>query len=193
MQCYLVLGLIALNVRTRAAAPPAKFGDQVDPDVRHRRQAHDRDADRHGGVERAAGDRAHRIGAGEHGEADRQSVGGIAARAFRRGHVQHDVAERERVEEFRDERARHVGHHRLHRGIALHEQHDGGGRRGAEDLRDPVGHDVGGRAAAADEHRERDRRIVVRARDVAAGEDHHHQRGADRERRQIARRRARSP
>jgi hypothetical protein len=58
---------------------------------------------------------------------------------------------------------------------------DPGGDEGGGDLGDPVGDDVLRVALAADPDGERHGGVEVAAGDVAAGEDHDHERGADRQ------------
>src|SRR5688500_14349949 len=71
----LSVGRINGEERERRCGTTEKVGDQIDPDVRQRREPHDGDADGDGRIERAARHRSHRIRTGKDGEANRQSVG----------------------------------------------------------------------------------------------------------------------
>ena len=129
---------------------------------------------------------ADRERAGHDRHADGQSVEGIAGGALGGGGIHHHVSQREGEQKLRHESRRDILD--LHRRAALADQedrhqrgHDAGGHLGH-----PVGNDVLGFTAAADEHGQGDGGIVVRAGDVAAGEDHDHQRRADGQRRNDA-------
>jgi hypothetical protein len=104
------------------------------------------------------------------------------------GHVEHDVRESESDQDLRDERDRETlsmyGECRIG-GRPDHPPSDPRGGRATGNLRHEVGRDVASRQATAEENGNRDRRVVMSAGNVAAGE---HQRGedhTDRQRREV--------
>lgn len=116
-------------------------------------------------------------GAGCHGEADRQSIERVVGVILARGDIQHDVAERERDEQFCDESRGqgmpgHVHRTRLRRGDSGDERRR---QQAADNLCDPVSDGLADLDPAADQHRQRHRRVVVSAGDVPADVDHRHQ------------------
>ena len=86
---------------------------------------------------------------------DGEGVKGIDRRALSCGNVQHDVGERKRADEFRDERVANIRvAGRKHR-RTFEQQRDFGGGGGGEDLRDEIERNIAGGAASAqpdDEH-----------------------------------------
>jgi len=108
----------------------------------------------------------------------------VALRAARGRDVQNHEGERERDQELGEQRGAGVRADRGRLRVALQEP-DGETREQAGDhLDDGIAEQLGAAGLAAHVHGERDRGVVVRARDVASGIDHHHERGADHERRE---------
>jgi hypothetical protein len=160
-------------------------GGEVDPNVRGVNEFHRYQAEGDGGVEGAAGDATDGEGASHHRHADGQSVEGIAGVAFGGGGVEDDVGEGEGEEEFGDQRGGDVFH--FHRFAGADQEHGGGGcEEPGGDLRNHVRSDVFGLAFAAGPDGEGDGGVVVRGGNVAAGENHDHESGADGERRDDA-------
>ena len=156
--------------------------DNVDPNLGEVYQLHHAGAHGHGRVERAAGDGADRECADHHGHADGQPVEGVVRRAFGRGDVEHNESERKSEDKLRDERCRNIRN--LHRSAALAAKEDGdkGGNHTGRELRDPIWDHIFCRAFASQENGERDGRIEMSPGDVSGGEDHDHERCADRQR-----------
>src|SRR5215472_1230370 len=80
----------------------SEVGQQVDPDVRPGKQAHDRSAERDSGIEGAAADAPDRRGASENREADRQAVEGVPRVILAGCDVQYHGGEREGENELSD-------------------------------------------------------------------------------------------
>ena len=74
--------------------------DEVEPQFCPRQHSHDHGANGDGRIERAAGDMSDRERTGEDGEPDGKSEVGVPSSGLGRGHVEHDVGEREGEEKF---------------------------------------------------------------------------------------------
>lgn len=163
-----------------------EFRDDVNPNVREIDQLHQREAERDGGIKRAARDCSDGERADHHRHADGQAVERIAGSVFGGGRIQDNKSERESEEKLGHENQRDVLD--FHRHAALAHEKEGDERRGdaGEELRHPVGNHVLRIATPSNKNGQRDRRIEVATGDVPSDVNHDHERATDRERRDDA-------
>jgi len=144
----------------------------------------------HRRIESAARNRADRESAHHHRKANRQAVKRIPGGRLGRGDVENDVSEREGEKKFRkDHLSQDIRGRRRTRQIIGPLQVIGRARSHERtgELREKVGGNLRSSHASAYRHRDGDRRIIMPARDVAARINHHHQHGADGQRRDHSR------